>query len=246
MEMNGPAVHQTQWYTANGDFSTGDSWWPAWEYKLVADAISGSLPDAQQVEKNFPERFTEKIGSLRLHCAKLSGTRYCFSGIPPVLRIEVTPATEAISDGLVRFQGRYVAQDIRVLRMGMPNLEIHLEKIELLDGIKAADFTHAPGARMISARSPRIGKLTPGRKISGEGPKYPADAKSRHIEGTVMLWATIGTDGSLHHVEVIGGPAVLQQSAVDAVSTWHYEPYLYNGQPVPMSTEIDVVYSIGS
>jgi len=38
---------------------------------------------------------------------------------------------------------------------------------------------------------------------------------------------------------------MLQQSALDAVKTWKYRPYLLNGAPVEFETTINVIYTLG-
>jgi protein TonB len=44
---------------------------------------------------------------------------------------------------------------------------------------------------------------------------------------------------------VISGPALLQQAALNAVSTWLYRPYLLDGQPVEVETTVNVSFTLG-
>lgn len=83
-----------------------------------------------------------------------------------------------------------------------------------------------------------------GQRISGEIPKYPAEAKEKRIEGYVLLDAVIGKDGSVKELTVKSGPKELRQSALDAVHTWKYKPFLLNGDPVDVKTTITVTYSL--
>lgn len=76
-------------------------------------------------------------------------------------------------------------------------------------------------------------------------PQYPAIPKSAHIQGTVVLQATISKSGSIKNLRVIGGPPMLQQAAMDAVRSWRYRPYLLNGEPVEVETTINVVFHLG-
>jgi protein TonB len=39
---------------------------------------------------------------------------------------------------------------------------------------------------------------------------------------------------------------MLRQSAIDAVKTWRYRPYLLNNQPVEVETTINVIFTLGS
>jgi TonB family protein len=76
-------------------------------------------------------------------------------------------------------------------------------------------------------------------------PVYPAIAKAARVSGTVVLLATISQIGTIENLRVISGPAMLQQAALNAVRTWHYQPYLYRGRPVEVQTTINVVFALG-
>jgi len=75
-------------------------------------------------------------------------------------------------------------------------------------------------------------------------PQYPSQARQAHIQGTVVLQAVIGKDGSVQSVKAIRGPSpMLTQAAVEAVKQWKYKPYSLNGEAVEAETEIDVKFS---
>lgn len=76
-------------------------------------------------------------------------------------------------------------------------------------------------------------------------PVYPAAAKEQHVEGTLLLHAIIGKDGTLQNLVYVSGPPILMSSAMDAVKQWQYKPTLLNGEPVEVDTTISVVYTLG-
>ena len=73
-------------------------------------------------------------------------------------------------------------------------------------------------------------------------PVYPKFAQDAHITGKVVLKATISKQGTLEGVQVLSGPKILAPSAVDAVKTWKYRPYMLDGQPISVETSITVVF----
>jgi periplasmic protein TonB len=75
-------------------------------------------------------------------------------------------------------------------------------------------------------------------------PEYPPIPRTMHIEGTVVLQATISKSGTIENLHVASGPAMLQQAAVDAVRQWQYKPYLLNGEPVEVETTINVEFKL--
>jgi protein TonB len=76
-------------------------------------------------------------------------------------------------------------------------------------------------------------------------PLYPPIAKAARVSGTVVLQATISKTGTIENLRVISGPAMLQQSAMDAVRSWRYRPYLLNNEPVEVETTVNVVFTLG-
>ena len=84
-----------------------------------------------------------------------------------------------------------------------------------------------------------------GLLIQKTQPVYPPIAKAARVQGTVVLQATISKQGTIKDLKVVSGPAMLQQSAMEAVRTWRYRPYLLNGEPVEVETTINVIYTLG-
>ncbi|MGD0942393.1 MAG: TonB family protein [Terracidiphilus sp.] len=76
-------------------------------------------------------------------------------------------------------------------------------------------------------------------------PVYPPIATTARVQGTVALAATISKKGTIENLRVVSGPAMLQQSALDAVSTWRYKPYMLDGDPVEVETTVNVVFTLG-
>jgi protein TonB len=85
--------------------------------------------------------------------------------------------------------------------------------------------------------------VTSGMLIKKTTPVYPAIAKTARVSGTVVLQATIDKSGVLENIRVASGPAMLQQSALDAVKSWRYKPYLLDGKPVEVDTTLNVVFN---
>jgi TonB family protein len=75
-------------------------------------------------------------------------------------------------------------------------------------------------------------------------PVYPPLAKQARISGVVHLAAIIGKEGNVIDLRVISGHPLLIPSAIEAVRNWVYQPTLLNGEPVEVSTQIDVNYTL--
>jgi protein TonB len=77
-------------------------------------------------------------------------------------------------------------------------------------------------------------------------PIYPEIAKQARVQGVVILEATIGSRGDVTAVRVLRGVPLLDQSAIDAVKQWVYEPTMLNGVPVPVIMTVTVSYKLAA
>jgi TonB family protein len=84
-----------------------------------------------------------------------------------------------------------------------------------------------------------------GMLIHKTQPIYPAIARSARVQGTVVLQAKISASGKVTNLQVVSGPPMLRQPALDAVKTWVYKPYTLNNQPTEVDTTVNVVFSLG-
>ena len=75
-------------------------------------------------------------------------------------------------------------------------------------------------------------------------PQYPTEAGRARLEGTVLLMAVIGKDGSVKDVRVESGLPILAQAAIDAVRQWRYKPYLIDGEPVEVDSRITINFTL--
>lgn len=108
---------------------------------------------------------------------------------------------------------------------------------------------HGPSAGSVVVRGPVGPKpissgVAIGLLIHRVVPDYPILPRTMHLEGTIVLQATISKGGTIENLRVVSGPAMLQQAAIDAVAQWRYRPYLLNGQPVEVETTVNVEFKM--
>jgi len=84
------------------------------------------------------------------------------------------------------------------------------------------------------------GGVEQGLLIQEVKPVYPPLARQAGVRGEVILQAVIGKDGRIEHLRVISGNPWLAKAARDAVIQWRYRPYLLDGEPVEVETQITV------
>ena len=91
----------------------------------------------------------------------------------------------------------------------------------------------------------RISHLDQGQLLSQLQPVYPPFAKQAGIQGQVVLTAVINRSGVIESLQVKTGHPLLTRAALDAVKQWRYRPYILNGEPVEVETQVIVSFKLG-
>jgi periplasmic protein TonB len=100
--------------------------------------------------------------------------------------------------------------------------------------------TPAPTPRRIRVPA----RIAEANLVYDVAPKYPPEAGRGRIEGTVVLLAVIGKDGTVEDVRVKSGLSLLAQAAIEAVKQWRYRPYVLNGEPVEVDSQITINFTL--
>jgi protein TonB len=103
----------------------------------------------------------------------------------------------------------------------------------------------APVLPKTGAQTLRLSQgVTQGLLIKRVSPGYPKGALQMRKEGKVELLASVDKTGAISALKVLSGDPVFAKSAVEAVRQWKYRPYLLNGEPVVIETQITVVFKL--
>jgi len=86
--------------------------------------------------------------------------------------------------------------------------------------------------------------VTQGLLIRKVQPTYPPLARQARIQGQVLLQAEISKDGTIQNLRLISGHPMLTSAAIEAVKQWRYKPYILNGEPVEVETQITVNFTL--
>jgi TonB family protein len=86
--------------------------------------------------------------------------------------------------------------------------------------------------------------VKPATLLSSVPPVYPQMAKTQRITGAVTIDALIDATGHVASMAIVSGPALLQESAKDALSHWKYAPAQLHGKPVPMHIKVTIQFKL--
>lgn len=101
--------------------------------------------------------------------------------------------------------------------------------------IRFAEMNPAPGSIGDGVSAPVA--------LSKVDPAYPAALMHDRIEGVVILYAVIHSDGSVGEVKVLQGvDDTLDENARNALQKWHFRPGTKNGAPVDLEAVIRIPF----
>jgi protein TonB len=77
-------------------------------------------------------------------------------------------------------------------------------------------------------------------------PRYPAQARRRNQQGTVMVEVRLNERGEQRGVSVLRSSGIdsLDRAALDAVSAWHFRPETAGGRAVPSRVQIPIQFAL--
>jgi len=237
--------------------STGSPAWTPYRVQMAERYLISPVPPAGAVEKLAFSVMERKMGQVTLQCLRAPMSEpdakaylpyddlpsVCLIGDSPIVRATVNEDRYfALYNKIVQIGGRYIAEDLSVSTRDRTIVNMQVTKLELLSRVDNSDFAPPPTAPLLPVRVSVDARVAARNRIGGAAPELTAVARSQRVGGTVILDAVITPEGKIGELDVLGGPKALQSAAYDAVKTWRYKPFLLNGQPVEVQTEIGVIF----
>ena len=113
----------------------------------------------------------------------------------------------------------------------------------VIGGIVAA--ANLPVPKIAAPQRIRVSSgVSQGLLVRKVQPTYPPLARQARIQGVVILQAQISKEGNIENLQLISGHPMLAPAAIDAVKQWKYRPYLLNGEPVEVETQVQVNFTL--
>jgi len=199
---------------------------------------SDAPPDAQPVQTPPPASSTEPppapAGSATAIPAPLPADSTTSASHPQVQSATATqvqpPARPAASVGVTQ-----TPQNIS------PDGPMSSPAVIIPDSLKKAP----PAGSINSVEPPTIPEETSRSMLLKQvEPEYPPIAIPQKLEGTVILQAFVGQDGSVRDLKLVRGYFLLGRAAFDAVRQWRFKPYTQNGKPSEFQTYITISFKL--
>jgi TonB family protein len=112
-------------------------------------------------------------------------------------------------------------------------------------GVVGGILSSKPGTSPDLPQRVRVSSgVSTGLLVTKVQPQYPNAAKQARIQGQVVLQAEIDKNGEVEELTLVSGHPMLAPAAIEAVKQWKYKPYLLNGQPVKVETQVVVIFQL--
>ena len=214
---------------------------PAQAPAAAPAAVQASTPAAPPTSTSQPDVFDKEFGS-----SATAGTTLKPSPRKTDTSDDSASATSSVSSQLMDQQLSAQSKLSGAIKQPAPEEPPSGFTPGSMDGgssLPGSAFA-AKSAKVVPAGAAISGGVAEGLLIRRTQAVYPAIAKSAHVEGTIVIGATITKSGALANLRVISGPAMLREAAMDAVRNWRYRPYMLNNQPIDVDTTISLVFSL--
>jgi TonB family protein len=157
-----------------------------------------------------------------------------------VLSKTVVPSQPALKPLVVRNGSKPITDKADSASVAAPNITAVSMMASSVPNLMSGTDTPAPVLDTVSVSQ----GVSQGLLIKKAPLTYPTTALRLKIEGPVQLMATISKTGDISAVKILSGDPNLAHAAVDAVKQWKYKPYLLDGTPVDMQTQVTVNFKL--
>jgi TonB family protein len=254
-----PSYSSTEIQTKDGLYRTKGSLSAPSLLELVLKQVSHPMPNEQDIEESKPDLRTETLGKIPMDCIMLAQEiktvaypplglfpTYCFDRDKDSLRVSYDFGSQLTARNRIGvFQGRSVVIDQMTNLDSTTAITAHVETLESMP-LNEGMFAPSADLEKVNPNPVRVASgVVPGLRLTNVAPVYPAKSKANHTTGSVILRARIGRDGRIHSLKIISTPdADLAIASLAAVRQWTYKPYLVNGEPSEVDTQITVNFNI--
>ena len=116
---------------------------------------------------------------------------------------------------------------------------------EVVSDATPASTVAVSGVTRVSDTRMRLSEEALKEYIFSKSPMvYPMLAKQMNVQGNVVMQLVITMEGKVKEVKVLSGPPQLQGTAVDSVRNWRFLPYLDNGHPMEVESQVSIAFKL--
>lgn len=170
------------------------------------------------------------------------------------VRLITEPNTVVVRNSPAKFAGTPLGLDVEINLSGRIAVRGHVDALTGLDPSIASTLSQSEGAEKLDDTAQNnVNKVAmpsavqAGHMLKRVPPTYPLAARERRISGAVLLAGQITESGTVSQLVTIASPdPSLTEAAEAAVKQWTYTPYLLNGIPTKVNTQMTVYFNLNT
>jgi TonB family protein len=108
--------------------------------------------------------------------------------------------------------------------------------VGVLCAVAALTLTAAPDL-------PRVHLNPESKMVRKVQPAYPQEAADLGVTGSVLIDVVVAKDGHVENLRLRSGHPLLAPAALQAVRQWIFQPFVVNGAPARVVTEVNVPFA---
>ena len=196
-------------------------------------------PGETAVEIHDKKKNETNLRCVRLQSQHWPSSELCFDSSGALSMEEMGLQRFEYSD-YSKFGGKIFPRSVHVYEKGKEVLAISVD-----DPTLVSDPTPKLFERMTSATQFAPCERSQRELVKKTPPHYPQEARSNHIQGTVVLYALLSGEGRVQNTKVLESAGdSLDRAAIEAVKQWEYGPASCGKTPLPTETEIQVNFAL--
>lgn len=201
------------------------------------------VPPEIHQQESVTEIRNQKRNGVTVRCVRLKSQHWadselCFDPSGALLTEESGVQRFEYSD-YAKFGDKIFPREIHVYEKGKEVLALTADDPTVVTDPTPKPFGHAAAAIRL-ARCDRSSR----ELIKKVPPRYPEDARSSRIQGTVVLYVLLSGDGRVQKTKVLESAGEsLDAAAIQSVQQWEYSPAC-GATPLPTETEVQINFAL--
>ena len=254
-----PSYTATTILNKDGRFQSSGSQEAPYLLELLEKQIVHPLPGEADIAGSSPRLMKETAGGAVMDCIMLQRNMrympypevgifptYCFDHDKDMVHVDYDFGVfMAVRDRMGMFQQRVIPVDLTISMNRVSAVSAHMAMLKTMP-LAGTDFVPDAGMAKLDVQRVQLGySAIKDSQLENAAPVYPdAFHPSGHSE-PVVVHAILGTDGHVHSLRLESTPdALLAAPAMAAVSRWSFRPYLLNGKPAEVETNLPVSFTV--
>ncbi|MFZ1035932.1 MAG: TonB family protein [Smithella sp.] len=211
---------------------------------------SGASDDMMPIFKKYSDKISDVLEKylswqvIKDDCVSIYMQTYTETELKGMLTFYKSPVGQSVTDKMPMV----IQRSMSIIQKHKPEMHEEIEKIseEMVQEIKT-EMEKKKGLHDDKSVLQGIGDtIIPPNFSNNPQPVYPAIARLKGMEGTVMLTVLVSREGTVLKIEIAHSSryAILDKAAITAVRNWRFVPAKLGDSPIDQWVQVPVAFHL--